>query len=68
MAGLTDAEREFLNMDMARTATGRPGQDMPTHFQGKHFKVGDTITIKYRKLTDAGLPKEARYFRKRDVE
>ena len=29
LSGLTDAEREFLNPDMARTATEKPGQDMP---------------------------------------
>ena len=68
VAGLTDTEREFLNMDMSRMAATKHGQDMPAHFQGKHFKVGDTITIKYRELTDAGLPKEGRYFRQRDVE
>jgi len=68
VAGLTNAEREFLNPDMGRTAAENPGQDMPAFFQGKHFKVGDSITIKYRELSDAGLPKEARYFRNRDVE
>jgi DNA ligase-1 len=68
LAGLTDEEREFLNLDMARTATEQPGQDMPSFFQGKSFKVGQTITFKYRELSDDGVPKEARYFRQRGVE
>lgn len=31
----------------------------------RHFRVGQTITIKYRELTDDGIPKEASFFRKR---
>jgi ATP-dependent DNA ligase len=68
LSGLTDAEREFLNPDMARTATDKPGQDMPAFFQGKSFKCGQTVTFKYRELTDDGIPKEARYWRRRGVE
>jgi hypothetical protein len=68
LSGLTDAEREFLIPDMARTATEQPGQDMPAFFQGKSFKVGQTVTFKYRELSDDGIPKEARYWRRRDVE
>ena len=68
LSGLTDAEREFLNPDMARTATEKPGQDMPAFFQGKSFKKGQTVTFKYRELTDDGIPKEARYWRRRDAE
>lgn len=29
-----------------------------------HFGIGDRVSFKYRELTDDGLPKEARYFRK----
>jgi DNA ligase-1 len=68
LAGLTDAEREFLNPDMVRTATEKPGQDMPAFFQGKSFKVGQTVTFKYRELSDDGIPKEGRLWRQRDVE
>ena len=68
LSGLTDAEREFLNPDMARTATEKPGHDMPTFCQGRSFKVGQTVTFKYRELTDDGIPKEARYWRRRDAE
>lgn len=65
LAGLTDEEREFETHGMFWNAVGNPGQDMPKDFQGKHFKVGDRVTFKYRELTDAGLPKEARYMRQR---
>jgi len=68
LAGLTDEEREFLNLDMGRMAAENPGEDMPAYFRGKHFKVGQTVTFLYRELTDDGVPKEARYFRKRGVE
>lgn len=68
VAGLTDAEREFETAEMSAWASKNPGVDMPNYFGGKCFRVGQTITIKYRELTDAGLPKEARYFRRRDVE
>jgi hypothetical protein len=37
---------------------------MPEDFQGKHFKVGDVVTFKYRELSDDGIPKEARYWRR----
>lgn len=68
LSGLTDTEREFLNPDMIRTATEQPGQDMPAFSQGRSFKVGQTVTFKYRELSDDGIPKEARYWRRREVE
>lgn len=68
LSGLTDEEREFANEDMGEHATLFPGVDMPPSFQGKHFRVGDKVTFIYRELTDDGIPKEARYYRKRDEE
>jgi len=32
------------------------------------FRKGQNVTFIYRELTDDGIPKEARYHRKRDVE
>ena len=49
-------------------ASANPGVDMPDWFQGRHFKRGQTVTFKYRELTDDGIPKEARYWRRRDAE
>ncbi len=68
LSGLTDIEREFLTDEMCVHASEFPGEDMPSSFQGKHFKVGQQVTFKYRELSDDGIPKEARYFRKRGVE
>lgn len=68
LSGLTDVEREFPSAEMCVFASANPGVDMPDWFQGRHFKVGQTITFKYRELSDDGIPKEARYWRRRDVE
>jgi len=68
LSGLTDEERLFKTTNMVAYATGHPGEDMPAHFQGVHFRVGQTVSFKYRELSDDGVPKEARYYRKRDVE
>ena len=68
LSGLTDAEREFSSDEMGVFAAANPGVDMPDWFQGRHFKKGQTVTFKYRELTDDGIPKEARYWRRRDVE
>jgi DNA ligase-1 len=64
LAGLTDEERQFNDPIETEHARQNPGVDMPEDFQGKHFKVGDVVTFKYRELSDDGVPKEARYFRK----
>ena len=68
LSGLTDAEREFSSDEMGIFASANPGVDMPDRFQGRHFKRGQTVTFKYRELTDDGIPKEARYWRRRDME
>jgi DNA ligase-1 len=64
LSGFTDSEREFATEYMREFAYNNPGVMMPTNFQGKHFKVGDTIEFRYRELSDEGIPKEARYSRK----
>ncbi len=68
LSGRTDAEREFSSGDMGVFASAHPGVDMPDWFQGKHFKKGQMVTFKYRELSDDGIPKEARYWRRRDAE
>jgi len=67
LAGLTDEEREFANPDMSANAVAHPGQELKG-CTGRFFKVGQTVTFKFRELSDEGIPKEARYFRRRDVE
>lgn len=69
LSGLTDAEREFTQYYMRRWAEDNPGKDVPDDpFEGTHFSVGDIVTFKYRELSDDGIPKEARYWRRRDAE
>lgn len=66
LSGMTDEEREFATGQ--QYAWDHPGEDMPEWVQGKHFKVGDVVTFKYRELSDDGIPKEARLWRTRDIE
>jgi len=68
LSGLTDVEREFSSGEMGVFAAANPGVDMPAYFQGRHFKKGQMVTFKYRELSDDGIPKEARFWRRRDVE
>lgn len=67
-SGLSFALREFVNSDMAAHAAANPGKEMPAFYQGRHLQTGDTITFKYRELSDEGIPKEGRFWRKRDQE
>jgi DNA ligase-1 len=69
LAGLSDHERQFATKEMAEYAVQHPGAKMPQHFQGQCFRVGERITFIYREATGDGLPREARYWRKRnDIE
>ena len=68
LSGLTDTEREFDGPLAAKYAENNPGKDMPSWAEGQRFKKGQTVTFKYRELSDDGIPKEARFWRRRDVE
>jgi len=69
LSGFTDAERE-LDGERADALTaftwacGNPGEDVPDWISAVHFPRGSKITLQYRDLTSAGLPNEARYWRK----
>lgn len=65
LSGLTDVEREFATEEDRHYGNEHPGEDMPADTQAVRFKLGQRITFKYRELSDAGLPKEARFFRNR---
>lgn len=65
LSGITDDEREFHKSPSAESI---PGKDMPKGTKASRFTVGESITFKYRELSDDGTPKEARYFRPRGVE
>jgi DNA ligase-1 len=64
LSGFTNEERLFATDEMQSYAYENPGVEMPSGFQGKHFKVGDDVEFRYRELSDEGIPKEARYFRR----
>jgi len=64
LSGLTDEERRFENQWMVDHAIENPGKEMPLNFIGRYFGIGQVITFKYRELSDDGIPKEARYWRK----
>jgi hypothetical protein len=70
LSGMTDDEREFDNEAMKDWSAKHPGLDVPPDVgvKSRHFRVGQTVTFKYRELSDDGIPKEARYWRKRGVE
>jgi DNA ligase-1 len=63
LSGMTDEERRFDTDEMTAHAYRNPGVDMPAHFRGRQFAVGDVVEFKYRELSDDGIPKEARFFR-----
>jgi len=65
LAGLTDDERTLSNSEDIAYATANPGKDLEPGACAKCFCIGDKITFTYRELTDKGVPKEARYLRKR---
>lgn len=65
LSGMTNEERRFADEKSIRYAEAHPGEDMPAGTEGKYFKVGDTVSFKYREFSDAGIPKDGRYWRKR---
>jgi DNA ligase-1 len=67
LSGFTDEER-CLNNDEARDwARQNPGKDLPMPYYALSFPLGTIVTFKYRELTDKGIPKEGRFFRKFDA-
>lgn len=67
LSGFTDAERQLFDFSMWNSLYQRKERIFPepgVKFSPL-FNVGDRITFNYRELTQAGIPKEGRYFRKR---
>jgi DNA ligase-1 len=58
LSGFTDEERTLSQ------AYGMPGTSVSDDVTSNHFPRGSAVTFKYRELTDDGVPKEARYWRK----
>ena len=61
VSGLTDKERE-LSGASTLYALDFPGEEIPLGV-AEHFKINQIITIRYRELSDDGIPKEARFWR-----
>jgi len=61
--GFTDVERELSDY---KWACLNPKTVCPLSMWAKHFPRNSLITFKYRELTDAGIPKEATYWRKHE--
>lgn len=70
LSGFTNAERKlegFHHGSATRAqfwAEDNPETECPGWIDCVHFKRGDRVTFKYRGLTKAGVPSEARYYRK----
>lgn len=64
-SGLTMEEREFSNPAAVAYAQEHPGEVMPDKFNGEQITRNEIITFKYRELSDDGIPKEGRYWRRR---
>ena len=69
LSGFTDEERTVLGPNPYQEGMAHQGEVCENwDYQLKHFKHRDTVTFHYRELTDEGIPKEARYMRKKEDE
>lgn len=65
LSGFTDEERKMIHCGyetLVPEICG--GLELSESWEGKYFKRGDVVTFKYRELSDTGIPKEGRYWRK----
>ena len=71
LSGFTNEERRLFRngSEGAAYAEGaaHPGERCSEEITSISFPIGTKVTFKYRELTDAGIPKEARYWRKHDL-
>jgi DNA ligase-1 len=65
--GFTNEERQMFDtaVNMQTRVYTDPGGTVQAHIENPLFPRGTKLTFKYRELTDAGLPKEARFWRRR---
>lgn len=70
LSGFTDSERVMTLKEGGNPQEGYtwPGLRVSSGWTSNEFPIGTRICFKYRELSDEGIPKEARYFRKRDSE
>ena len=41
-----------------------PGKQVSENWRNLNFLIGSSVTFRYRELSDTGIPKEARFWRK----
>jgi DNA ligase 1 len=63
LSGFTDDERYMR--DPIGWCYNNPGEQCPQGVYNPMFPIGSVVTFRYRELSDDGVPKEARYWRKR---
>lgn len=80
LSGFTDQERELAWISINGTpwidcvikaqvvGYKYPGQKCSPELTNRMFPIGSKVTFKYRELTNAGMPKEARYWRKWETD
>lgn len=69
LSGFTDSERRMMIKDdgmwvNAEVPWEMGGRELGEEWEGVEFKRGDVVTFRYRELSDTGVPKEGRYWRK----
>ncbi len=68
LSGFTDAERVMsttdIGIDPYATGVYNAGKEVQTNIYNPKFPRNSKITFRYRELSDEGIPKEARYWRK----
>lgn len=62
LSGFTDEER-ILPESARQYAWDHPDEEAPFTIQSEKFPLGTIVTFRYREMTPAGIPKEARYWR-----
>jgi DNA ligase-1 len=66
LSGFTEEERRMSGPPKDQEGYVNPGLPVSGAWTNKNFPVGSRVTFRYRETTDKGLPKEARYWRKRE--
>jgi DNA ligase-1 len=70
LSGFTEDEREMIDNNNSKEeafneGVKHPGEEVNINlFKNPIFPIGNTVTFRYRELSDTGTPKEARFLRK----
>lgn len=67
LSGFTNEERRMDGSTELLAIDQVEGEKVNDRITNIHFPRGSLVTFKYRELTDDGLPKEARYWRKANL-